>query len=105
MLIAVPILHCIRLTCVEQEAHELYRSFNLIVPIIPIVSSNIKYHLMPMAHNIARKAYSAEQLLALRHSASDETALQIEAKAQDGTIKGVFNSCVPCSPAGWLSGL
>ncbi|THW36899.1 hypothetical protein D6D21_08507 [Aureobasidium pullulans] len=93
MLIAVPILHCIRLTCVEQEAHELYRSFNLIVPIIPIVSSNIKYHLMPMAHNIARKAYSAEQLLALRHSASDETALQIEAKAQDGTIKGVFNSC------------
>lgn len=108
MLIAVPILHCTRLTCVEQEAHELYRPFNLIVPIIPIipiVSSNIKYHLMPMAHNIARKAYSAEQLLALRHSASDETALQIEAKAQDGAIKGAFNPCVPCSPAGWLSGL
>lgn len=45
-----------------------------------------------MAHNIARKAYSAEQLLALRHSASDETAIQIEAKARDGAIKGVFNS-------------
>ncbi|KAH0361955.1 hypothetical protein KCU65_g8402, partial [Aureobasidium melanogenum] len=40
-----------------------------------------------MAHNIARKAYSAEQLLALRHSASDETAIQIEAKARDGAIK------------------
>jgi hypothetical protein len=44
-----------------------------------------------MAHNIARKAYSAEQLLALRHSASDETAIQIEAKARDGAIKGVFD--------------
>ncbi|KAG9551401.1 hypothetical protein KCU77_g23106, partial [Aureobasidium melanogenum] len=43
-----------------------------------------------MAPNIARKAYSAEQLLALRHSASDETAIQIEAKARDGAIKGVF---------------
>ncbi|KAI4725970.1 hypothetical protein E4T49_06269 [Aureobasidium sp. EXF-10728] len=40
-----------------------------------------------MAHNIARKAYSAEQLLALRHSASDETAIKIEAKARDGAIK------------------
>ncbi|KAK6007635.1 hypothetical protein QM012_004449 [Aureobasidium pullulans] len=40
-----------------------------------------------MAHNIARKAYSAEQLLALRHSASDEPAIQIEAKARDGAIK------------------
>jgi endoglucanase Acf2 len=49
----------------------------------------IDYHLMPMAHNIARKAYSAEQLLALRHSASDDTAVQIEAKAQDGAIKGM----------------
>ena len=48
---------------------------------------------MPMAHNnIARKAYSAEQLLALRHSASDETAIQIEAKAQDGAIKGALIS-------------
>lgn len=43
-----------------------------------------------MAHNVARKAYSAEQLLALRHSASDETANQIEAKAQEGAIKGMF---------------
>jgi hypothetical protein len=48
---------------------------------------------MSMAHNnIARKAYSAEQLLALRHSASDETAIQIEAKAQDGAIKGMLVS-------------
>jgi hypothetical protein len=45
---------------------------------------------MSMAlNNIARKAYSAEQLLALRHSASDETAIQIEAKAQGGAIKGM----------------
>jgi hypothetical protein len=53
---------------------------------------------MPMAHNnIARKAYSAEQLLALRHSASDETAIQIEAKAQDGAIKGALVSLRPAS--------
>lgn len=56
-----------------------------------------------MAHDVARKAYSAEQLLALRHSASDETANQIEAKAQEGAIKGMFGvplcSCLaPVSP-------
>jgi hypothetical protein len=45
---------------------------------------------MSMAlNNIPRKAYSAEQLLALRHSASDETAIQIEAKAQGGAIEGM----------------
>jgi hypothetical protein len=58
---------------------------------------------MSMAHNnIARKAYSAEQLLALRHSASDETAIQIEAKAQDGAIKGMLVSVQPPSSDSWL---
>lgn len=58
---------------------------------------------MPMAHNnIARKAYSAEQLLALRHSASDETAIQIEAKAHDGAIKGALVSVQPPSFNSWL---
>lgn len=42
-----------------------------------------------MTHNVARRAYSAEQLLALRESASDEPALKIETRMEDGTIKGM----------------
>lgn len=46
-----------------------------------------------MTHNVARRAYSAEQLLALRESASDEPALKIETRMEDGTIKGM-SDCV-----------
>lgn len=42
-----------------------------------------------MTPTLARRAYSAEQLLALRESAFDEPALQIEAKTEDGAIKGM----------------
>lgn len=44
-----------------------------------------------MTQNKARRAYSAEQLLALRESASDEPALKIETKAEESAIKGMFD--------------
>ncbi|KAL1303586.1 hypothetical protein AAFC00_006951 [Neodothiora populina] len=42
-----------------------------------------------MTQNSARRAYSAEQLLALRDSASNEPAQKIETGAGYGAIKGV----------------
>lgn len=42
-----------------------------------------------MTQNSARRAYSADQLLALRESASDEPALKIESKAEEVAIKGM----------------
>lgn len=44
-----------------------------------------------MTYNVARRAYSAEQLLALRRSASDEPALEMENKAEEGEIKGTLD--------------
>jgi len=52
-----------------------------------------------MTKNVARRAYSAEQLLALRHSASDEPAIQIEANAENGAIKGTLEHPLPASPS------
>lgn len=42
-----------------------------------------------MSHNVARRAYSAEELLALRRSASDEPAMAIEDKVGASGIKGM----------------
>ena len=43
-----------------------------------------------MSQNVARRAYSAEQLLALRRSASDEPTLVMENNAEEAAIKGTL---------------
>lgn len=60
--------------------------------LFPFAFSHLCYRLN-MTPNVARRAYSAEQLLALRDSASDEPLLKIETKAEDGAIKSTFARC------------
>lgn len=49
-----------------------------------------------MTQNVAHRAYSAEQLLALRKSASDEPALAIETNGEERAIKGTSTSRFQC---------
>lgn len=51
-----------------------------------------------MPQKPTRRAYSAEELLALRRSASDEPALAIQRRADDGAIRGES-----FFPAVWLA--
>ncbi|GAB7350667.1 hypothetical protein MBLNU459_g1232t1 [Dothideomycetes sp. NU459] len=67
-------------------ASSLSHTFTAIVP--PVTSSFLDPLLRRiMTQNIARRAYSAEQLLALRNSASDESTLAIETNAEERAIK------------------